>query len=70
MQSIEVHRDDQFHDVVYRACHHERLAVRPGLWQVWTQRHRLDVPYARNCRLSTDLRVFPLTPPAMIRDAA
>jgi lipopolysaccharide/colanic/teichoic acid biosynthesis glycosyltransferase len=64
----------------YDARHFERFDVRPGLsglWQV-SGRNRLgfremldlDVEYARTAGPATDVRIFVLTPLAMIRSAA
>jgi lipopolysaccharide/colanic/teichoic acid biosynthesis glycosyltransferase len=64
----------------YLPRHYERFAVRPGLSGLWQVSGRsaigfnemldLDVEYAQNCSISTDLRVFLRTPLAMVRGAA
>jgi lipopolysaccharide/colanic/teichoic acid biosynthesis glycosyltransferase len=64
----------------YRPEHFERFSVRPGLsglWQVsgrsklgFKEMLELDVEYARHYGPTTDLRVFVLTPQAMVRGSA
>jgi lipopolysaccharide/colanic/teichoic acid biosynthesis glycosyltransferase len=64
----------------YRPEHFERFSVRPGLsglWQVsgrnelgFNEMLELDVQYTRQYGPATDLRVFVLTPQAMVRGSA
>jgi lipopolysaccharide/colanic/teichoic acid biosynthesis glycosyltransferase len=64
----------------YRPEHFERFSVRPGLSGLWqvsgrdelglTEMLELDTEYARQYGPATDLRVFVLTPQAMVRGSA